>query len=110
MKKYIAFGLMFLLMGCSAAPSPSNGSITTGLTVISTIVPVTETISAIDARPAIWYWNENWDYCIINGVRKDDIQFTYSSLGMIYIQSGIMYYEKDLDVSYCQLVLPTDIG
>jgi hypothetical protein len=51
---------------------------------------------------SVYPYFTNWDYCIINGERIDDVQFMYTDIGLGYMVESGLYYKLDMVVEYCE--------
>lgn len=91
--KYILLPLTLLLASCT----PAQEEI--ALDYIETLEAVQEVM--IEVYP---YFTQ-WEYCIINGERMDDVQFVYTDLGLGYMIDSGLYYKLDMTVEYCEGVI-----
>jgi hypothetical protein len=92
MKKLIALALLVLLAGCTTVEGESS---------------VPEAIQEVSGRLeesmiSVYPYFTNWDYCIINGERIDDVQFMYTDIGLGYMVESGLYYKLDMVVEYCE--------
>ena len=87
--KYLLVLLTLLISACEP-----SGEINQALEVTSERVEA----SMIERYP----YFTNWDYCIINGERIDDVEFMYTEIGLGYMVESGLYYRLDMQIEYCE--------
>jgi hypothetical protein len=87
--KYLPLLLTLLVSACEP-----SGTINEALEATSERVEA----STIEMYP----YFTNWDYCIINGERIENVEFVYTEIGLGYMVESGLYYQLDMTIEYCE--------
>lgn len=92
MKKLIALALLVLLAGCT---DPDSEPV-----ALEALTEVSQRVE--DSMISVYPYFTNWDYCIINGERIENVQFMYTEIGLGYMVESGIYYKIDMVIEYCE--------